>query len=106
MIKYAIYCYGKVPQLTFSETLEEAKDAFDKMTILFNYNNHLPEGKKYLTCAEMGVFTLDDFEEEVIDQTDQIWCLTFEDYVELMKNSFEFEYNAINPKNFKKEVDK
>lgn len=83
-MKYVVYCGGVRPMEMFVNTLEEAMVAFDRMTIMYN---HFNDGQ-YLTCAEMNIFTIEDFIENIIDKTDRIYCDVLEDYCLLVNESF------------------
>ena len=95
MIKYVIFTDGKVPMIKFVKTLEEAMDAFDKATLMCNYFNNFTGEDKYLTCSEMGITTLEQFEKEVVGMTDYVFCDTFEDYVEDINEYFEGEFDNV-----------
>ena len=98
-MKYVIYCGGNIPLQVFVETLEEAMLAFDRMTILFNHFNHFTGNDQYLTCAEMNVFTIEDFVKEVLNGgTDYIYCDTIDDYFALINESFNCDWNTFENK--------
>ena len=93
-MKYVVYCDGNVSMQTFVETLEEAMLAFDRMTILCNHWNHFTDDNRYLTCAEMNVFTTEEFVNEIINGgTDFVYCDTIEDYFTLINDSFVDEWD-------------
>lgn len=87
-MKYVVYCGGVRPMELFVNTLEEAMIAFDRMTIMYNHFN----SNQYLTCAEMGVSTIEDFMANIIGSTDRIYCDTLEDYCRLVNESFMDEW--------------
>jgi len=93
-MKYVVYCDGEVSMQIFVATLEEAMVAFDRLTILCNHWNHFTEDDRYLTCAEMNVFTPDEFVDEIINGgTDFIYCDAIEDYFALINENFVDAWN-------------
>lgn len=88
-MKYVIHTDG-CPLLFFAKTLTEAMDTFDKMTKLYNFLMK----EDYLTCEEMGIFTIEDFVKEVVNGgTDCVYCDTIEEYCILANESFLELYN-------------
>lgn len=69
----------------FCETIGEAMKLYDLVTLAYNKECN----DTNLTTAEMGIFTIEQFEKQIVDSYEwAVQCFTFDEFVDFQNDIF------------------